>query len=675
MKFGNLLFFSLVGGLMLMSAFAQTPASRKDAFCVVHRGDGKVGLKENSLAACLKTWNRGWIPELDPAWTKDGVLFAFHDAILRGRPIGEYTAAELDALGVERFEPIFKAMREDPTRRIAFDYQRIPPERLVGLIRDYGIARQFFFSTGDPAAIARWRKLLSETKTHLWIWTGTWSPVDIKDPKEVEKANVNLEKFLKQVEACPRGTFDVVQVHVRVDYAKGADPFAPSSDRLSNAVQRLKAKGAVVQMMPWTQGDVPRVYPDLAKLGAESFGTDYPDVVEQQLSKIPSLVGTVDAGTSFAQNALERFVDSGEIAGAISVFYDGGVQETACLGFADAAAGRRISLDDVFMQCSQTKGFCGTTVAILVEEGKLSLDDPVAKYLPEFKELWIESSLTNGEKRLVRAKNVLTVRNVMNHTGGFPFELPNTRTMGGWSRRMPLRSVAATAAAQPIAFEPGTKAKYSNVGIDIGAAIVEVVSGQRWETFLQKRVLDPLEMKDTGFWPTDAQLKNRIRLYDVAAGARARLRSVEEWMQPPYNDDRVFASAGAGLWTTARDQLKFYKMLMNLGIGDNGYRILKPETVRSLLARSTRAAGQGGYSMGLDAPENDADDSWFGHGGAWNTSCMVNWHRRQLKLWVVQFDGPEKWIMCRKERNGAADLFFKTKIDSSGVDAHTGRLD
>ena len=80
--------------------------------------------------------------------------------------------------------------------------------------------------------------------------------------------------------------------------------------------------------------------------------------------------------------------------------------------------------------------------------------------------------------------------------------MPNYTQMGGWSRRMPLRSVAATAASQPIMFEPGTKVQYSNVGIDIGAAVVEVISGKRWEAFLQERVLDPLEMTSSGFWPT-----------------------------------------------------------------------------------------------------------------------------------------------------------------------------
>ena len=386
-----------------------------------------------------------------------------------------------------------------------------------------------------------------------------------------------------------------------------------------------------------------------------------------------------DSGTHYAEEALAPWGEKGELPGAISVVYRDGVQETACLGYADADAKRPIRMDDVYMQCSQTKGFCGVTVAMLVEEGRLNLDDPVSKYLPEFGTLWVKASDTNGVITLNKAKNVLTVRMVMNHTGGFPFELPNFRAMGGWSRRMPLRSVAATAASQPIMFEPGTKVQYSNVGIDIGAAVVEVVSGRRWEDFLRERVLDPLGMKDSGFWPTDAQLAHQIEMYDVKGGSPAKRRSDSSSMQRPYGDDRVFSSAGAGLWTTAADQLKFYKMLMNLGVGANGARILKEETVRNILAKSTRPKGKtadgkdfGGYSLGLSAPVEDGEDQWFGHGGAWGTNCMVNWHRRQLKLWAVQFcGGPRPWDAAR---NKAADEFFKATIDNSGADAYTGRM-
>ena len=380
----------------------------------------------------------------------------------------------------------------------------------------------------------------------------------------------------------------------------------------------------------------------------------------------------VDSGTHFAADALKPFVENGQLPGAISVFYQDGKQEVACVGYADVAKKRPITLDDVYMQCSQTKGFCGVTIAILVEEGKISLDDPVSKYIPEFGTLWIEKSNKDGVRTLVKAKNALTVRMVMNHTGGFPFELPNFHSMGGWSRRMPLRSVALVAASQPILFEPGTRQQYSNVGIDIGAAVVERVTGKRWEDFLKERVFQPLGMKDSGFWPTKEQLEKKVEMYTCRKGQPAVWTEHDQSMQRPYADDRVFPSAGAGLWTTARDQLKFYKMLMNLGVGENGARILKEETVKSILAVSTRPQGLGGYSLGLAAPVKDGENEWFGHGGAWGTNCMVNWHKKQLKLWAVQLrGGPRPWDGAR---NKAEQKFFSQKIDNSAAEAFTGRL-
>ncbi len=386
--------------------------------------------------------------------------------------------------------------------------------------------------------------------------------------------------------------------------------------------------------------------------------------------------GSVASKTAFVETAVAPYVKSGELPGAISVLYQNGVQETACMGYADVAAKRKITLDDVFMQCSQTKGFCGVTVAKLVEEGKLCLDDPVSKYLPEFKTLWIDEGETNGVRRLVKAKNVLTVRMCLNHTGGFPFEISAKNEFirgGGWSGGAPLRQTAAIAAASPIRFEPGTKALYSNTGIDIGAAVVEVVTGMRWEDYLQKEFLDPLGMTNTTFWPTEEQLSHLVESYTCKSNAPAAYLYEHIHQQRPYNDrSRVFSSAGAGLWTTVNDQLKFYKMLMNLGVGDNGVRVLKEETVKKLLAVSTRPAGLGGYSLGLAAPEKDNENQWFGHGGAWGTNCMVNWHKKQLKLWVVQLEGgPRPWDKLRHE---AADKFFKSQIDNKGADAYTGRM-
>ena len=385
--------------------------------------------------------------------------------------------------------------------------------------------------------------------------------------------------------------------------------------------------------------------------------------------------GTAESGTAYAKDALAPYVERGELPGAISVFYNDGVQETCCVGYADPRVKRPIDLNSTYMQCSQTKGFCGVTVAKLVEDGRISLDDPVSKYLPEFAVLWVDGGESNGVRTLVKAKNALTVRMVLNHTGGFPFEIcakqGNIRG-GGWSGGAPLRQTAAIAAASPLLFEPGTKVQYSNTGIDIGAAVVEVVTGQKWENYLKQTVLDPLGMKDTWFWPTDEQLARQVELYDCRKDAPAEWMLENSMQQRPYNDAHVFASAGAGLWTTAADQLRFSKMLMNLGVGENGARILKPETVKAILAVSTRPAGLGGYSLGLAAPEQDGDDQWFGHGGAWGTNCMVNWHKRQLKLWAVQLcGGPRPWDRAKDE---AADRFFKAALDNAAQKAYTGRV-
>ena len=374
-----------------------------------------------------------------------------------------------------------------------------------------------------------------------------------------------------------------------------------------------------------------------------------------------------ESKTTFAAAALKPFADSGALPGAISILCKGNLQETACVGYADPAKKRPIALNSTYMQCSQTKGFCGVTIAILVEEGKLSLDDPVSKYLPEFKNLKVAVKGKEGKVKTVPAENTLTVRMVMNHTGGFPFEIP-TKSKKGWNR-LSLRETAREAAAQPLRFEPGTRALYSNTGIDIGAAVIEVVTGKKWEVFLKERVLDPLGMKDTTFKPTEEQLKRSIVLHALAKNKKPQFRAFNRWMPLPHNGPAVHPSAGAGLWTTAADQVKFYRMLMNLGKGDNGVRILKEETVKKYLATSTRPAKLGNYSLGLAA---NFKAGTMGHGGAWGTRCSVNWRKKQLQLWVVQLNGaPRPWDRAWGK---AVNEFFAAKIKDSGTDAYTGRM-
>ena len=375
----------------------------------------------------------------------------------------------------------------------------------------------------------------------------------------------------------------------------------------------------------------------------------------------------VDSKTNFAGEAVKPYIESGELPGIISVFCKGNKQETVCAGWADVDQKRPITMDSIFMQCSQTKGFCGVTVAMLVEEGKISLDDPVAKYLPEFKNLKVQVKDKKGKTVIVPARNTLTLRMVMNHTGGFPFEIP-TKSKKGWPS-LSLRDTAREAASLPLLFEPGTQVKYSNTGIDIGAAVIEVVTGKSWDAFLKERVFMPLGMNSTTFTPSDEQLKNSVSLYVVQKGKKATFRSFHPAMPLPHNGPAVHPSAGAGLWTTASDQLKFYKMLMNLGVGENGVRILKEKTVKSLLGTSTRPEKLGNYSLGLNANFKLGS---MGHGGAWGTSCTVNWRTQELRLMVVQLNGaPRPW---NDKIQKAANEFFKMTVDDSGTAAYTGRM-
>ena len=387
------------------------------------------------------------------------------------------------------------------------------------------------------------------------------------------------------------------------------------------------------------------------------------------LMSLTLLVSGCKQETHYVETALKPHVESGKLPGVISVLVDekANKQDVAVMGWANVEKKTPISMDQMFMQCSQTKGFCGVTIAMLVEEGKISLDEPVSKYLPEFKEMKVlVKDKKTGKTSLVPTKNQITIRMVMNHTAGFPFEIPSKKVKG-WPG-LSLRDTAKEAASEPILFEPGTRTQYSNTGIDIGAAVIEVVTKQPWDVFLKERVLLPLGMKNTTFNPSDEQLKNVISMYKISKDKAPEFTLFNAWMPLPHNGPTVFPSAGAGLWTTANDQLKFYKMLMNLGVGDNGVRILKEETVKNLLATSTRPEKMEKYSLGLSVQGN----GWFGHGGAWNTNCKVNWQTKQLQLWAVQLLNPKAGTW-HKDYKKAVDQFFNGNAEK-GEDKYVGRM-
>ena len=311
-------------------------------------------------------------------------------------------------------------------------------------------------------------------------------------------------------------------------------------------------------------------------------------------------------------SALAPYLDDGRLPGAIAILVKPGVESVETLGWADVSNRVPMALDRMFQQCSQTKGFCGVTVAMLVEEGRLNLDDPVEKYLGEFSNLTVRVKHEGAGDTFTNAVNKLTVRMCMNHTGGFDFEIP-TKNRLGWAG-LSLDDTAREAAREPLLFEPGTRVRYSNTGIDVAAAVVAKVAGMPWEAFLQTRVLDPLGMADTTFWPTDEQIARRIRHYAPVKDAPAQEKPYERRLPPPWNGPGVFPSAGAGLWTTAADQLKFYRMLMNGGVGENGVRLLKRWAALRSASKSRRTAGSGTAAPGTPTRRSIAASASFSSG-------------------------------------------------------------
>lgn len=384
------------------------------------------------------------------------------------------------------------------------------------------------------------------------------------------------------------------------------------------------------------------------------------------------------SGTHFVRDAVQPFVDKGQCAGLVSILCNGDITEVACVGWADREKKRPITLDSSYMIASQSKGVCGVAAAILVEEGKLSLDDPVCRYLPAFSNLWTWAKVKTADGKTVTArvpaKRTMTVRNLLTHTAGLPFESP-VKDRLGWTR-VPVKVSAAMAATYPLRSEPGERFAYSNWGIDVAAAVVEAASGQRFEEFLEKRIFRPLGMKDTTFQPSDELLSRAMEAYVVGGERQAVWMAERDTMPRPYNGPDVFPSAGAGLWSTPRDLVKFYRMLMNRGIGDNGVRILGEKTVKTLLECDQIPEGaetKKPYSLGLHV---DGTSGWYGHGGAWSTNCRIHPEKRKLKLLALQIesDGSEPKPPFLSAYEKAASAFLRLQPgEDAGAAGFVGR--
>ena len=187
-----------------------------------------------------------------------------------------------------------------------------------------------------------------------------------------------------------------------------------------------------------------------------------------------------------------------------------GVCSVETVGFADLATRRPMTEDTLFWIASTSKPLTGTLVMMLIEEGKLHPDDPIEKYLPEFKGQMVVAEQTDDHLLLRKPAHPITLRETLTHTSGLPFRSPVEHpSLDG----LPLAVAVRSHAMMHLLFEPGAKYSYSNAGTNVAARVLEVVTGRAFEDFLQERLLDPLGMKDTTFWPNDEQVARLASTY------------------------------------------------------------------------------------------------------------------------------------------------------------------
>jgi CubicO group peptidase (beta-lactamase class C family) len=337
--------------------------------------------------------------------------------------------------------------------------------------------------------------------------------------------------------------------------------------------------------------------------------------------------------------AMQEMIARREIAGAVTVVVSRDrILHQESTGFADAAAQRPMTPDTLFWIASMTKPITGVAVLMLQEEGRLKVTDPVAKYVPEFAGLRTPSG---------RPAN-LTISQILTHTSGL-----GEATGPAAQSATTLAELVPVWLAARMQYEPGEKWKYTQSGINLAGRIVEVVSGQTFDAFLQQRLFDPLGMKDTTFYPTDAQrgrlatgyAKNKETGALEPAAPRADFGTRQ---RPPQGN--------GGLYSTPRDYARFCQLLLNRGELD-GRRYLGEETFRILTTVQTGelptgffqtpAFGQRGANYGwgigtciLRTPHAGVAEvlspGSFGHGGAWGTQAWVDPSKGVAYVLMVQ---------------------------------------
>ena len=374
-------------------------------------------------------------------------------------------------------------------------------------------------------------------------------------------------------------------------------------------------------------------------LTCPSFGQELPTAK-------PEEVGVSSEKVKELSTFMQSLVDDGKIAGGVTMMArHGKVIHLKAVGMADREAKNPMTTDAIFRIASMTKPVTSVAIMMLYDQGKLGLDDPVSKYIPEFKNPKVLVSVEPLETR--PAKGGITIRHLLTHTSGLTYDdseklrslYAQHRISGGVSSTdVTLDQMIKALAGLPLLFDPGDNFEYG-MSTDVLGRVVEVVSGHTLDRFVDKKILTPLGMTDT-FFKVPPDKRDRL----VAAYFRAEdgLRKLKDGDIGPigdtgdysYNDSHKYLSGGGGLCSTPRDYMRFCQMLLNGGELD-GKRLLKKDTIDlmatnhigTLEAPSLDVIDRFGF--GFTAYSNDeryheqlrGAYGWFGH---WSTSFRIS---------------------------------------------------
>lgn len=344
--------------------------------------------------------------------------------------------------------------------------------------------------------------------------------------------------------------------------------------------------------------------------------------------------------------AMRPYLDSYKLAGVIGIIADqkGKIHYKNLLGYADVEAKKPISEDNVFWIASMTKMFAGASIMMLVDEGKVSLDDPVTKFIPQLEKWLVVAEKDASHVLLKPLVRPVTIRHVLSHTSGLTGSSELQQVTG--SDSTPLKARALSSVTGPLQWQPGDKYQYGNQGMNIAARIVEIISGLPYEQFLQKRFFDPLGMTETTFWPSEAQIARLAGAYGPNKDKSGYTRGGLGFLTKPLSDRvRRYPEAGGGLFSTTHDLLRYGLMLANDGEWE-GKRYLSHAAMEQLRTEQTGAT-KVNYSLGYHLR-----NGMFGHDGAYGTDLSVNPKTGLVAVFMVQCPGPDQWA--------ARDLFLKT---------------